>query len=295
MQMTEMLDKLQNLEKVLGEKYEIEGRIEELPKSLNVNMEGLERFKSQYIEKNSEYDEQKKKVEELKALLEEATKTRESGEKGMDAVQTHREYEILDKQIAEAKDKEETYRKELTHEEKKLTELNDELAGIKGLIDSTESDVNEQKSSISGEIDKANAKLQELSNQEAEISDGLADEVVYKFQRIIKRNGKGIVAVRGNVCDGCQMILPAQFANQVHEIMFSSDVHNGQDALFCPYCSRVLYYEESLDTEENFFSMEDTGSLLDDEEQDLEERDDADQDGSENDDTSLDSDNGYEN
>jgi len=45
MQMTEVLDKLKNLQDVLAKKYEIEAEVEELPKSLNDKTEVLERSK----------------------------------------------------------------------------------------------------------------------------------------------------------------------------------------------------------------------------------------------------------
>ena len=50
------------------------------------------------------------------------------------------------------------------------------------------------------------------------------------------------------------MILPAQFANEVRK---------GDKIMFCPYCSRILFYEEGEDSEENFFTIEETGSLTD--------------------------------
>jgi hypothetical protein len=66
--------------------------------------------------------------------------------------------------------------------------------------------------------------------------------------------GRGIVAIKGGVCMGCHMILPAQFANMVHK---------GEEIVFCPYCSRILFYEESEQGEEVFFDNDDSGSLSD--------------------------------
>ena len=56
------------------------------------------------------------------------------------------------------------------------------------------------------------------------------------------------------------MILPAQFANIVR---------NGDDIVFCPYCSRILFYQEQDDTENEFFNIEDAGSLVDSLNEDL--------------------------
>ena len=49
------------------------------------------------------------------------------------------------------------------------------------------------------------------------------------------------------------MILPAQFVN---------DVRTGEEILFCPYCSRILFFQEE-ELEEAFFNDEDAGSLAD--------------------------------
>jgi Zn-ribbon protein, possibly nucleic acid-binding len=91
----------------------------------------------------------------------------------------------------------------------------------------------------------------------------------FYFLRIIRNKmGLGIVAIKGNVCMGCHMILPAQFSN---------NVRLGEEFVFCPYCSRILYYEESSEGEELFFDTEDSGALYDPEEieeEEFEEEDD---------------------
>ena len=104
-----------------------------------------------------------------------------------------------------------------------------------------------------------------IKKQEDEIIPGLNQEIVYKFQRIIQRNSEGIVAVRNGVCTGCQMILPGQFANEVRD---------GEKILFCPYCSRILFYQEVNEEEaEDYSTLEETGSLADFEDEFADERD----------------------
>ena len=68
------------------------------------------------------------------------------------------------------------------------------------------------------------------------------------------------------------MILPGQFANEVRE---------GESILFCPYCSRILFYEEVAD-EDQVTYYNDTGSLADsDDELEDEFEEDEDMDSSE--------------
>ena len=280
MQMTEELERLKSLQDVLAEKYEIEAKVEELPKTLDGSTESLDRFKREYIEKNKLYEEKKDIVARLRVELDEAQRKREEGERGMDAISTHREYEILEKQISEAQALEDSKRKELQREEKSMAELNDLLKSEEDLIASTEKDVNEARENLDKEIAACNEKLEALKAQEAEISEGIDSETIMKFQRIIKRNRKGIVAVKGKVCDGCHMILPAQFANEVH---------HGEKILFCPYCSRILFYEEAADLDENYVSIHDDISADDMDEDLLEDEDfiDIEDDDSEDSDSSI--------
>ncbi|WP_191014837.1 zinc ribbon domain-containing protein [Treponema zioleckii] len=258
MDMNEVFENLKNLQDILVEKYNLEEKITESPKQLDSQEEFLATLKKEYIEKNSVYEDVKNKVAELKKELAEAEESRESGEKGMDNITTHREYEALDKQIAEASEKANSVRKELLSVEKKLSELNEDLKTREAMINSQEADLDSGKSALAEKIDEYKKQVESLSSKEAEITNTLGDdyqETIYKFQRIIRRNSEGIVAVRNGVCTGCHMILPAQFANEVHD---------GLKILFCPYCSRILYHEDVLESEaENYSMLDETGSLAD--------------------------------
>lgn len=271
--MIEVFDKLRTLQEVLSEKYDLQAQIEEAPKKLSSQDELLARLKTEFIAKNAVYEEVRSKVAKLKTDLADADATRERSEKSMDSISSHREYEALDKEIKDATELEQTIRKDLQREEKSLAELNDSLKQDENMIQSQETELNEGKASLQNEVNGYKERLNELKKQEDELVPGVDPEIIFKFQRIIKsKHSKGIVAVKGNVCDGCHMILPAQFANEVHV---------GDKIVFCPYCSRILYYQELNDGEDEYFQIEDTGSLsdlddLDDEDEDYDDEDDAD-------------------
>ncbi|MGI5172049.1 nucleic acid-binding protein [Treponema sp. OMZ 840] len=252
--MTEIFEKLRNLQDILAEKYAIQHEIEEAPKKLFSQDELLARLKKEFIEKNAGYEELRKKVVQLKTELAEAEAAREKGEKGMDTITSHREYEILEKEIHDAAEAEQNIRRELQKHEKLLSEQNEKLKQDEKLIEVQESELNAGKASLNKETAGMQKKLDKLAKQEEKIIPGIDPEIIFKFQRIIKSKETGIVAVKGNVCDGCHMILPAQFANQVR---------NGDDINFCPYCSRILYYQEAEDGENDYFHLDDTGSLTD--------------------------------
>ena len=252
----DIFEKLKKLQTILVKKYELEQKKEEAPKQLGSQEELLARMKKEYIEKNNEYEEVKTKFCQLKLELDEAVKSREKGEKGMDDIQTHREYEALEKQISEATEKENEVRKELQKEEKLLEEIKETLKINEDMINSQESDLSASKESLNKELSSYDSELASLKKDEDKITPDLDQEILFKFQRIIQRNSEGIVAVKNGVCTGCHMILPAQFANLVRE---------GDSINFCPYCSRILFYEESGDDDayNSYFSIDEAGSLAD--------------------------------
>ena len=253
---TDIFEKLKKLQTILVKKYDLEQKIEEAPKQLGSQEELLARMKKEYIEKNNEYDAIKSNIAKYKLELDEAIKSRENGEKGMDNIQTHREYEALEKQILEATEKENNIRKDLQKEEKVLEEIKETLKINEDMINSQESDLAASKESLNKELESYNKELNSLKKSEDKITPDLDQEILFKFQRIIQRNSEGIVAVRNGVCTGCHMILPAQFANVVRE---------GDNINFCPYCSRILFYEDTGDEDafNSYFNLEEAGSLAD--------------------------------
>ena len=255
MAMDDVFDKLRTLQDILSQKIVLEHNIQEIPKLLITQEEILARLKKTFIEKNQDYEKAKSAESEYRNLLFDAEAARERAEKNMDSISTQREYEALDKEIRDASEKEQQYRKDLQREERLLSDLNEQMKQNTALIEAQEAELAERRAGVEAEIAEKKKQIDELSKQEQELSPDLDSEVLFKFERIIRNKmGRGIVAIKGNVCMGCHMILPAQFANMVRL---------GEEIVFCPYCSRILYYEESEQGEETFFNSEDSGSLSD--------------------------------
>lgn len=270
MAIEETFEKLRTLQDILSAKIRLEQEIQEIPKVLLTQEEMLTRLKKTFIEKNDEYEKTKHSYAEFKNLLADAETARESSEKNMDAISTQREYEALDKEIKDAAEKETQYRKDLHREEKLLGELDEQLKNSAALIEQNEAELTEKRKGIEAEIAEKNKQISALQKQEKELTPGLDQEVLFKFERIIRNKmGRGIVAIKGGVCLGCHMILPAQFANTVRE---------GEEIVFCPYCSRILYYEESDQEAQDYFNDDDAGSLSDLEDMDEDDEDDEDED-----------------
>ncbi|MFP4372894.1 MAG: zinc ribbon domain-containing protein [Spirochaetaceae bacterium] len=246
------IDKLKTLQDVLSRKFEIEAEIKDLPKALSTKTELLNRMKKSYIEKNSRYDETKQRITDLREKMEAAERERERYEQQMDLIQTQREYEALDKEIRDASEREQSLRKELQKETKVLEEMSEQLSREESLIEQQEQEVKEEQDKIKDETEAKKRALNELEEDEKKLVPGLDEELIFKFKRIIRsKEGEGIVPLKKGVCTGCQMILPNQFVN---------DVQRGDQILFCPYCSKIVFH---VGDEEAEYSEEDSETFAD--------------------------------
>jgi predicted nucleic acid-binding Zn-ribbon protein len=253
--MDEIFEKLRTLQDILSRKIGLEHNIQSIPKVLTTQEEMLVRLKKTFIEKNQDYEKGKLMEAEYRNLLVEAERSREDAEKKMELINTQREYEALDKEISDSSDREQQYRKELQQQERSLADLEEQIKQTEAIIAQQEGELKERRASVESEVVGKKLLVEELAEQEQALIPDLDPEVLFKFERIIRNKmGKGIVAIKGGVCTGCHMILPAQFANSVRM---------GEEIVFCPYCSRILFYEEADQDEEDFFDAEDAGSLAD--------------------------------
>ena len=258
-------DKLRALQDVLSRKFEVEKEIQEIPKSLATKTELLNRLKKSYMDKGATHQAAAARVVDITQKLTDAEQEREKSEGQMDIIKTQREYEALDKEIRDATEKEQSLRKELQREQISVEELKGSLDKEELLISKQEEDVKEEQSKIKVKIKEKNSELKKLQTEEKKITPGLEEDILFKFERIIKsKSGLGIVSLAKGVCTGCYMILPPQFVNTVHL---------GERVEFCPYCSRILFYQE--DEEEESLDTAIIDEDVDEEEEEEEEEEEA--------------------
>ncbi len=254
MLMEDLFERLRTFQELLMERVAIEKEIRELPKSIAAQEEVLTRARKSHVEKKARFETVSAHVLELRATLAETVALKEKSEQMMDSISSPREFEALNKEITEAGLKEDQLRKELKREEEAFRESEEELRSAEVLIESQESEIGQKKQRIQNEEASMAARVAELRASESKTTGDIDPEVVFKFERIIRsKQGIGIVPVRGVVCSGCSMILPAQFVN---------DVRQNNKIMFCPYCSRVLFYQAADDQEDMLVDIE-SGSLAD--------------------------------
>lgn len=261
----DVLQKLRTLQKVLFQRFGAEAEIHDLPRALSNKTDVLNRLKQNYVDRNDLYNRTRDHINELRQRAIDAEREREGYEGQMDAIRTQREYEALDKEINDANLREGEVRRELQREESRLDEVTAALEQEEQRIAKQDQEVADEQQRIDTKIAERKMILEELVAEEASITPGLDEELLFKFERIIRnKEGLGIVALRAGVCTGCQMILPPFFANRVRI---------GQEIMFCPNCSRIVFYGGDDEFQSDTFDVAAADS--DDEELMFEDEDEA--------------------
>lgn len=246
--MQEVFEKLRELQVVLAKKYDVLEEVKKIPRTLITKEELLSRGKEIYHEKHERLE---KTYEELKALrisLDEAEQARENYEKQMELISTQREFEALEKEIKDASAHEQSLRKSLLAKEKYYGELQEQLNEHEQLMEIQEEEVATERAKQDSLLAEKEKEIALLTEKEQALIPGIDESILFKFERIIKsKRGIGIVPIHGLICQGCHMMLPVQFVNTVRK---------GEDFSFCPYCSRILYWEEAEGVDEISSSVE---------------------------------------
>lgn len=253
-------EKLRTLQDILYAKFKLEKEINEIPKALVTKTEVLNRAKKGFIERNEQGEQAKAKLRRLVLELGDATKAREELEKQMDLIKTQKEYEALDKEIRDASEKEQVLRRDIQKEEEDLEDLVAALEKLERQIALDEEELKDESDKIQAEGASKKSRHAELLQEEHKITPGMDEDILFKFERIIRnKEGLGIVPVVNGCCSGCHVILPMQFVNEVR---------NQDKIRFCPYCSRILYFQSGMDpAKRDQIEAGSLAELVDDEEE----------------------------
>ncbi len=243
------LECLRELQKVLSDKFDLEVRAEALPADLRKEEALLKEANEKYLELNERFKAVTDEVKSLSIRYEDAFNTRTGYEKQMEYLNTQREYEALSKQLDEARIQEATLLKQRNSKSQELDRLQGELAAQEGVCDEIKARVDEERSKIESVLEDIARGIEEKEAECIRIKgDTISDELYAKFCNIVrKKKGLGIVPVHGQVCMGCDRVLPMQFVIDLRLKQEANEIE------YCPYCSRIIYYEElPEDIEKNY-------------------------------------------
>ena len=240
----EKLECLRRLQDVLQEKFALEQQVETLPKELRREESVLRTEEKEFADLQALAAETADEVKSLSIRYEDAFQTRTGYEKQMEFLNTQREYEALSKQLEEARANEETLLKQRNSKTKESEKLKKELVDKEAAVEAQKAKVEEERAKVDSQLNGINEKIAELDKACLDVKgEAISDELYEKFSNIVrKKGGVGVVPVHGQVCMGCDRVLPMQFVIDLRLKQQENEID------YCPYCSRIIWYEE-LDPE----------------------------------------------
>jgi predicted nucleic acid-binding Zn-ribbon protein len=243
--MQKVYEKLKELQGVLLNEFYIEEELEEIPMELNELKKRYHKLKRTIDDKEQSVEHNTQLIQQLTKEKEEAQQSRNKYEGQIKLIKTQKEYEALTSEIAQIDEKLAKIESEELEALQEVEKVQVDLEGEKTLLEELKSTIEDKEKEVSKLASEKKKELDKCLKEKKSISSGLDEELLYKFEKIVKnKEGIGIVSIKNNVCMGCNMLLPPQFVN---------DVRREDELIFCPNCSRILYYQQEEYSEEIAF------------------------------------------
>ena len=233
---------LKKLQKVLSECYILENKIKEIPLQIEEKKNNLNAKKTQYLSSIEKIKKANDYIQDNKARLEELVKKREESEEKLERVSTQREFDNENAIVEKCKHEEHQIRVNIGNLEKRRDAVLAKSKEIEDDISNIEKKINDEIDELEKENKRVNTEYKAVLEKKSKFTEKIDQALLFKFERIIKnKGGLASVSLKSGVCQGCHMQLPDEFVNTVRE---------NNEIQFCPYCSRILVYEDSIDDEE---------------------------------------------
>jgi len=240
--MKKTYEKLKILQSILMQEFNAEAELDEIPRELNEIKRKFAKVERSIKEMETAEDNNTKKLKELEKQKGELQRSKEKYGGQIPLIKTQKEYEALTSEIAQLDEKLMVTEEEELNATQEIETLNKEIEGKKQLHENLKAEIAGKEKEVKQLITKKQKELDKYLKEKDKTSSGLDEEIIYKFEKIVKKKeGIGIVSIRNGVCMGCNMALPPQFIN---------DVRREEAIIFCPNCSRILYYFEQEQTED---------------------------------------------
>jgi len=234
-QQIDYLTRVQNIE--IGSKV-TKQHIAELSKQFETLDVRLQDFKVLMAEENQQNDSIKKEYRDYEVTVQDNLNLIAKSKDKLSLAKNNKEYQSSLKEIDEL--------------EKKNSAIEDDMLEILDKIEEAESkikareqeyallgeEVEQSRQKIKAEIEARQHDLEEFNRNLAEAREKIEPELLKIFERTkqVQANHIALARVVDEVCQGCNVTIPAQLYNELHR----------RDSLkFCPKCGRIAYWSES--------------------------------------------------
>lgn len=233
----EVLDTLQNVDMELSK---IEAELDEYPKKISAFEEELKESREGLKNLKGERQELIKKKSAIELELAQNEETIKKSEEKLFEIKTHKEYEALQKEIAETKRMNSDLEDNLLDQMEKTEKIESEISTIEQELEGKESEYKEKITGYREKLEELKTAHGPLAEKKEEIASKVSPDIMPIYEKLKKRNGNVLALAKNEICTGCHMNIPPQLFNEVLTL---------SKIIQCPNCQKILYTEEEVNSE----------------------------------------------
>lgn len=234
--MKEQINLLIQLQKIESDLAGLKARKQELPRKRELLEEELQTHENRLQYEQDQLESMRRDHRAREAALATGAERIKKAKSRLLEVKTNKEYEATLKEIDSITDANGMI-------EDAIISLLDEIDRTAGLVAAETAGIEErrkvcrqERNRIDEELGSIDSRLQEKASEQEELRTRIGSAFIKKFDLIRgRRNGRAVVAVRNEVCEGCHMNIPPQMFN---------DLIRSEELMLCPHCSRIIYCQE---------------------------------------------------
>jgi len=234
-QQIDYLTRVQNLE---IDSKAIKQRIAEISKQFETLDVRLQDFKVLMAEENQENDSIKKDYRDYEVTVQDNLNLITKSKDKLAMAKNNKEYQSCLKEIDELEKKNSAIEDDMLEILDKIEVAEDKIKEREQEYAVLGEQVEQSRREISTEIEARQQDLVERNRNLADARAKIEPELLEIFERTkqVQANHIALARVVDEVCQGCNVTIPAQLYNELHR----------RDSLkFCPKCGRIAYWSES--------------------------------------------------
>jgi uncharacterized protein len=234
------LMKLRDLQDIDSEIRRIKAEVEKLSTEKVAIEEQLELCQSQCTQQTDAMGALKKEYKLFTDEVKEKERLiRKSNEKLM-SVKNNREYQALLKEVDELKTSVSQIEDQMLECLEKTESAQNEMTLKEKALENAQQRVESERAQIEVEQAQKEERISELNANRCVLSEKVDNRLMEMFKKIqrLQADGRPVARAMNSTCTGCHMNIPAQMYNELHR---------PGEMRFCPFCQRMLYYEEDME------------------------------------------------
>ena len=236
--MREVLVTLKEFSTVLSSIIEMRYYIEEKPLELKPREDKLAQMAKQVTTLNNDIESLTKQLGIIDVDLAESRMQYKKYEHQQMQIRRTKEFEALNAEIYAVKQKIDDLQKERKDLDARIETKRNDLINISPKYEQEKESIEQERADLMVKIDEMKPQYDEMQKKKMALANMLPADIRVSVLSMEKnsRYKNGIMAnVNKNMCGGCKVSLPSQLI---------ADVRRAITIKKCPYCGRLLFWEE---------------------------------------------------